>query len=215
VSASPPVPATAPHHLDLGPAAAEIARLVAGVRDDQLDDPTPTAWPVATLLHHLFGLSLAFTVAARKGRDPAADGPAPRGGSLPADWRIRLPDRLDRLVTAWRDPDAWQGEATVAGVTMPAPTVARVVLDELVLHGWDLARATDQDFTVDPADLQVVLAFTAATAEPGQEAMRAGLFGPVVAVPEDAPPLDRALGFAGRDPAWAPDLVRPRHRSAR
>ena len=30
-----------------------------------------------------------------------------------------------------------------------------------------------------------------------------GLFGPVVPVPDDAPPFDRLLGQTGRDPAWA------------
>jgi hypothetical protein len=37
-----------------------------------------------------------------------------------------------------------------------------------------------------------------------EEASREGLFGPVVKVPDDAPPFDRALGFAGRDPGWSP-----------
>jgi uncharacterized protein (TIGR03086 family) len=75
---------------------------------------------------------------------------------------------------------------------------------ELVLHGWDLARATGQPFTCDPASTAAVLAFTSASAQPEQAAGREGPFGPVVDVPEDAPAFDRALGFAGRDPAWTP-----------
>ena len=40
--------------LDLGPQAAEVARVVAGIRDDQLGDPTPCAdTPVAGLLDHV------------------------------------------------------------------------------------------------------------------------------------------------------------------
>ena len=77
-----------------------------------------------------------------------------------------------------------------------------VALDELVLHGWDLARATGQTYTGDKPSLEAVLAFTAAMSEPENLDSREGLFGPVVEVPEDAPTLDRALGFAGRDPAW-------------
>ena len=51
--------------LDPGPAAAEVARVVAGVRDDQLGAPTPCEWTsVAAVLDHLVGLTLAFRLAA-------------------------------------------------------------------------------------------------------------------------------------------------------
>ena len=90
------------------------------------------------------------------------------------------------------------------GVRMPAEQMGAVALDELVLHGWDLARATGQQFTCDPANTAAVLAFTSASAHPEQAAGREGLFAPVVDVPADAPSFDRALGFAGRDPAWTP-----------
>lgn len=188
--------------LDLGPAAAEVTRLVAGTGDDQLDAATPSSWSVATLLDHLLGLTVAFRVSAEKGPDPAPDGPSPSGADLPGDWRERLPRELDALVDAWRDPSAWEGTTTAGGVTMPAEIMGMVTLDELVVHGWDLARGTGQEFRCEAVDAEAVLAFTAASAEPGAD--RDGLFGPVVVVPDDAPALDRALGFAGRDPRWRP-----------
>jgi hypothetical protein len=53
--------------IDLGHAAREVARLSDGVTEDQLAGPTPCPdYPVAALLDHLMGLSLAFTWAARK-----------------------------------------------------------------------------------------------------------------------------------------------------
>jgi uncharacterized protein (TIGR03086 family) len=191
--------------LDLDPAAREVARLLDGVPDGALGDPTPSDIPLGQLLDHLMGLTLAFTRAARK--------TVPEGGSRPpsssaADldprWRSELPRRLDELVAAWRDPAAWEGMTEAGGVTMPAEAIAMVALDELVLHGWDLARATGQDFRCDPASTAAVLEFTSETAKPEQAPIRDGLFGPVVPVPADAPPLDRALGFAGRDPGWTP-----------
>ena len=191
--------------IDLQPAAGEVARLLDGLPDDALDRPTPSDIPVAQLLDHLLGLTLAFTMAARK--------ETPEGGSQPptssaADldpaWRDELPRRLDELAAAWKDPAAWDGLTEAGGVTMPAEAMGVVALDELVMHGWDLARATGQDFHCDDASAAAVLEFTAQSAGPEFAAQREGLFGPVVPVAEDAPPLHRALGFAGRDPGWTP-----------
>jgi uncharacterized protein (TIGR03086 family) len=195
--------------LDLGPAAREVSQLLDGVTDAQLADPTPCGdTPVAGLLDHFMGLTLAFTWAARKSTATEGSGnrpgPSAAADHLDPDWRSLLPQRLDQLAEAWRDPSAWEGVAEAGGVTMPAEVIASVALDELVMHGWDLARATGQPFGCDPASTQAVLAFTSLSAQPEQAAMREGLFGPVVEIPEDAPALDRALGFAGRDPKWTP-----------
>lgn len=195
VTSQPPV-------LDLRPAADQMARLVAGVHDDQLADPTPCAdTTVGDLLAHLVSLTVAFRLAAEKVPADDASAPPPPDTALPSDWRERLPRQLDALVAAWDDPAAWQGEATAGGVTMPADQMGVVVLDELVLHGWDLARATGQPFHVDADHVDAVLGFAQAMAEAGPEA-REGLFGPPVDVPADAAPFDRALGLAGRDPEW-------------
>jgi uncharacterized protein (TIGR03086 family) len=200
-------------HLDLAPAAKEVSRLLDGVTDAQLTDPTPCEnTPVAAMLDHLMGLSLVFTWAARK--TTAAEGGSSRPGPgranakhLDPSWRTLLPARLDELVESWRAPTAWEGMAEAGGATMPAEVVGVVALDELVMHGWDLARATGQPFGCDPATAAAVLAFTSASAQPEQAASRAGLFGPVVEVAADASAFDRALGFAGRDPAWTPTFT--------
>ena len=185
--------------LDLGPQAAEVARVVAGIRDDQLGDPTPCAGTsVAGLLAHVVGLTTAFRMAAEKTPVPGQASASP--GDLPADWRTRLTAQLDALVAAWRRRSAWEGMAEAGGVTMPAPVAAIVALDEVLVHGWDLAVATGQDYAADPASVAACREFAEQAAVDPQP----GLFGPPVPVPDDAPPLDRLLGLTGRDPAWRP-----------
>ncbi|WP_426563386.1 TIGR03086 family metal-binding protein [Angustibacter sp. McL0619] len=190
--------------LDLNPAAQEVRRLLDGVQDDQLSDATPCEGrPVAAMLDHLMGLTLAFKWAATKDLPPGAGGrPQPAADSLDPDWRTVLPGRLDALAEAWQDPQAWTGMTEAGGIQLPGEVAGLVALDEVVLHGWDLARATGQSFRCDPASAEAVLGFTEASARPDQSPRREGLFGPVVRVPDDAPVLDRALGFAGRDPSW-------------
>jgi uncharacterized protein (TIGR03086 family) len=192
---------------DLAFAAAQVTSLLDGVHDDRLGDPTPCeGLTVAALLEHMLGLTQAFTDAARK-TPPGPD--APRGGApldatLDPDWRTLLPPRLVELVAAWRYPSAWVGMATAGGVTLPAEVMGVVTLDELVLHGWDLARATGQEFACDEPSAGAVLEFTRMASAPEFAESREGLFGPVVEVPADAPVFEQALGFAGRDPLWKP-----------
>ena len=190
--------------VDLEPAARRVADLLGGIDDEQMAGPTPCpAYTLGDLVDHISGLTLAFTDAARK--VPPHPGAKASGDAsrLPADWRDRIPRDLEALVEAWRRPEAWTGMTKAGPHDLPGEVAGLVVLDELVLHGWDVARASGQDFgEVDPATLAVVHRFIAqATAESNP---REDLFGPPVAVPDDAPLLDQTLGLAGRDPHWAP-----------
>jgi uncharacterized protein (TIGR03086 family) len=186
---------------DMGAAAAEVARVVAGIRDDQLGDPSPCdGMPVAGLLDHMVGLTYAFRCAAEK--TPLPDAPSVSADALVADWRTRLPAQLSALAEAWRSPGAWEGMAAAGGVTMPAPAMAAVALDEVVIHGWDLAVATGQPYSVSDRDAAACTSFAEAVGESPEE--RAGLYGPRVPVPTDASPFDRLLGLTGRDPSWRP-----------
>src|SRR4051812_32838654 len=129
------------HTADLAPAAAETARIVAAVRDDQLADPTPCPeMTVATLLHHLVGLTYAFRMAAEKSPLPGA--PRSSADDLPDDWRTRIPAQLDALVAAWREPSAAEGMAAAGGVELPAPGMSMGALGEGGVHGWGPAGAT-------------------------------------------------------------------------
>ena len=187
--------------LDLGPQTAEVARIVAGVRDDQLAHPTPcTELNVAAVLDHLAGLTIAFREAAEK--VPQAAGPYPDAAHLAEDWRTRLPQQLDALAAAWRQPGAWEGMTTIAGLQLPSSAVGLIALNEVLVHGWDVAAATGQTYRPDPASTQACLDYGVEFARSAPE-MRDRIYGPVVPVPSDAPVLARLLGQTGRDPDWA------------
>lgn len=192
--------------LDLDPAAHQLKTLLRGVTDDQLTARTPCeAYTVADLLDHLMGLTIAFTNAATKSAGAAGseqDGPpAASAANLNPDWRRRLPSQLDELVAAWKDSAAWTGTTEAGGVTMPADIMGVVAMDELVIHGWDLARATGQPFACDTHSTEAIFALLSPSAD---EEAQEGLFGPIVDVSPDAPLLHRALGLTGRDPSWTP-----------
>ena len=187
---------------DLAPAAHRVAALLDGVPDSALDAPTPCVdTPVAGLLDHLMGLSEGLRASAAK--EPDQGGPQASAANLDPEWRTVLPKRLDALVAAWREPAAAEGKTSAGGVEMPATEIAAVTLNELVMHGWDLARATGQRYEADATDVAAILPFLEAF---GSSEGVPGLFGPVVAVPDDAPAFDRALGLSGRDPGWRPSM---------
>ncbi|MDQ8701730.1 TIGR03086 family metal-binding protein [Streptomyces sp. LHD-70] len=187
--------------LDLTPQTRVIARLAERVDDGSLGDPTPCPeYAVRNLLGHLTQLAVAFRDAARKDFGPTTD--TDPGSSLPdigEDWRAELPKALDELAEAWRDPAAWEGETRAGGVTLPAVVMAQVAVDELVIHGWDLARATGQEYVPDPGCLAAAYGLLDQSRAPED---RGEIFGPIVEVGDEAPLLDRAIGLAGRHPDW-------------
>ncbi|UJW30888.1 TIGR03086 family metal-binding protein [Saccharothrix sp. AJ9571] len=188
---------------DIGPAVRRLKALVSGVREEQLGAPTPcTGYAIETLLDHIHGLSRGFQAAARKDLGPlTAAPPEPRAGALGDDWRTRIPAELDALAEAWRAPGAWDGMTAVGGVELPGAVAGQVALNELLVHGWDLAKATGQPFEADPGEIEVATGFVRMIAPPDQP-RDPGLFGPVVEVPEDASALEQLLGLSGRDPSW-------------
>jgi uncharacterized protein (TIGR03086 family) len=188
---------------DLGPATTQLTRIVTTVRDDQLEDATPCAESrVRDLIDHVDGLALAFTAAAAKTPLPGGT-PQVDGTRIGTDWRERIPDRLDALAAAWREPAAWEGMTKAGSLDMPAEAAARVALDEVIVHGWDLAVATGQHYDCAEDLVREALDFVAPAVEQKPDGVP-GLFGPAVKVPGEASTLDQLLGLTGRDPSWTP-----------
>ena len=191
--------------IDLTPPVAELTRIVSGVRDDQLDSPTPNSGrDVAALLAHVHGLAIAFRDAAHKIEGPTTTtAPTDDDLQLPEDWRTSIPQRLTELAAAWQIPEAWEGMSQAGGIAMPGAITGLVANNEVVLHGWDLAKATGQPYDVVPENLQASWQMVYDTPDaPAEE--RNGLFGPRVPVADDAPLLDRTLAYAGRNVNWSP-----------
>lgn len=178
---------------DFFPASAATARVVALVTDEHLDLPTPCqAWPVRDLLEHVAGFTAQFAAIGRQEKMTEA----PPASGLPDGWRTMLADALEDLTLAWRTPGAWDGQDEAGGTTMPRAALGVVALDELVLHGWDLATAIGVPFAASEDDVQICMPFVEQFS-----GMQGGPFAAPLPGAQEATGMDRLLMLAGRDPA--------------
>jgi uncharacterized protein (TIGR03086 family) len=190
--------------LELEPATNVLAGLVVGVSDKQLQAPTPcTESTLGDLLDHVDGLSMAFTASATKSAREGGGRSSADASRLGSDWRTRIPERLAGLAGAWRNEAAWEGMTRAGGRELPANVVGAVAINELVVHGWDIAVASGQVFTCEPELLEAAYGFVQDTVTRFPQGS-AGLFGAPVPVADSAPLLDRLIALTGRNPAWQP-----------
>ncbi len=106
------------------------------------------------------------------------------------------------MARAWREPAAWEGTTRIAGSDGPADIIGLSAASELVVHGWDVARARGQKYDPGPAAIGAARRFLSLFASPDAPAGPDVAFGPSREVPDDAPELDRVAALAGRDPRW-------------
>ena len=179
-------------------AAAAAADVVAGVRPDQLDGPTPCAeFDVRTLGNHMTGFLPYSANAARKG--PALEGEPP--DFTANDWAATYAAMANDLAAAWSEEGSMEGEVPFGSGVMTSDQAAAVTLMELTVHAWDLAKATGQTHELDPATEAMAAGVTSVAGPAGRQG---GFFGPEVPIADDASAWHKALGQAGRDPNWTP-----------
>jgi uncharacterized protein (TIGR03086 family) len=180
-------------------------RKVAAVRPEQWANQSPCdAWTARGVVEH--AVSMHEFMLGLVDRKPT---PAPAVDEDPLGAFRAIRADVQAILD---DPDlAGRASSTRAGDKTVEREIDEVVSDDLVLHGWDLARATDQDDTMDPEDVARLWKITTAMPAELMEKLRTPgafgddieVYGPEVKVPEDAPLQDRLLGLIGRDPAWA------------
>ena len=111
-------------------------------------------------------------------------------------WNIGLL-HVRRLGNVWDDPVAWQGEGNVPGSTLCNETWGKITLTEMVVYGWDIAKATGQPFELPESTLRVCLNHVA-TFVP--KAPNPALWKPPLDAPTGATLIDRIVAITGRIP---------------
>ena len=173
---------------------------IAGVRAEDLDLATPCGdWTVRAVIAHLVAGIWYFQALAAG--EPVAD--LMRGLSdLVGDDPFASYDRAGGAgLEAWRAPAALERSYALPLGERPGREALAIHQADLLIHAWDVAEATHQDSTMDPA----LAAFSLATEEGFiQPAMRGPGRAYAAALPA-GPAADeeaRLLAFVGRTRAW-------------
>lgn len=173
-----------------------LRRVVAGTRADQLTNPTPCAkWTVHDLINHLVGGGHVFAAGFRGETMGDPDGPMP--DLLGSDHVAAFDRAIADFQSSVKTPGALDRDVPLPFATLPAPVALRLAAGDLLIHMWDLARATNQQPEA-PAD--VITAADGFVRGFVQPEMRDGdTFADEKQAPPDASPLDRLAAFTGRE----------------
>lgn len=166
-----------------------FADRIDAVPDSRWSSQSPCAeWTAQELVGHVVGTQAMFLGFINEEMPPgpgAADDPA-------AAWSHAsgaIQAALDDPARAGTTFTGFFGESTFEGA------VDRFLNFDLVVHGWDLARATGGDEHIDDADAQRVIE----SANAFGDALRSPqVCGPEVSMPADADLTTRMLGLVGR-----------------
>ena len=183
-----------------------VQRIMSQIRQEQADDATPcTLWTVRHVMNHVIG-GAEVLAGSLEGRLPDGDigGLSPNSsysgetevGKLAAAYATEV----GRILAAARQPGALQGPTPGGMMTVPQFLVAMAT--DHIIHGWDLARATGQDETLDPDVVQVC--YATMTSPEGSVLVNmgrmAGFLGAPVSVDDRATLQDKLIAHMGRQP---------------
>lgn len=161
--------------------------------DGRWDAATPCdGWTVRDVVAHTIDTERAFF--AQRGLDA---GPDPDRADPAGAWRTHAAAVVEEVSRDGVAEEAYDG---YFGPTTVADTLADFYGWDLVIHGWDVARATGQEWSIGEEEADRLQA----TADGWGSALHSeGVCAPEVAVGPDASSQDRLLARLGRDPQWS------------
>jgi uncharacterized protein (TIGR03086 family) len=176
-------------------AAAAFGDRVHGVPEDRWAAPTPcTDWDTRALVNHLV-YEMRWAVPLFHGATIAEVGDRFEGDLLGEDPVAAWDDAAAEAVAAVSEPGAMDRTVHLSFGDNPAREYAYQLFADLVVHGWDLARGTGQDDTIDP---ELVAALGEWFADKASMYRDSGATAPPPEVPVGADPQVLLLAEFGR-----------------
>jgi uncharacterized protein (TIGR03086 family) len=172
--------------------AAAFAEKVAAVPDDAWTSPSPCEdWTARDVVRHVVDTQGLFLGMVGRQQDELP--------SVDDDPLAAVRAATGRTLRDLEDPTlAGETFEGMFGTQSYEQGVDRFLSADLIVHGWDLAKATGQD--TDMADEDVAAMRQLAEGFPSEAMRSPGAFGPEVEVPDDASEQDKLLAFLGRKP---------------
>jgi len=185
-----------PNPIDLYEGARDyLIPIIGGVKTDQLAHTTPCSeWNVQQLINHNLKVAQLLYNVLTGGppvNDLAVNDPLPEEGAR--DAFLASTERVLRVIKA---PGMLERVVSTPFGDMPAGNFLMFPFGDILIHKWDLAKATNQDPSMDSSMAEVVYRVWA----PVLDGMRGEAFGPAVTVPANASQRDKLLGLTGRVP---------------
>ncbi|MEU6275576.1 TIGR03086 family metal-binding protein [Streptomyces populi] len=180
-------------------AAAQIASLIATVRPEQLESPTPCAeFDVRLLLSHMVGGTRRIAVIGEGGDGLAV---RPFADGVPDDgWSAAYDGVRDRVRAGWADDARLDAPVRVPWGEVPGHVALAGYVMEAVTHTWDLSEALGRPLELDPELAGFALAIAERVLpDEGREDPELP-FGAVAPAPEGADAYGRLAAWTGRRP---------------
>jgi uncharacterized protein (TIGR03086 family) len=182
---------------EMAAASAEAARVVGNVPQNALNARTPCGdWDLRTLLNHTI-LWTSYSAERRAHGESVAEDLMNKDFTADPGFREDYARQVQKAVDAWSTPAAWEGTRDMMGSATPATDIGAMLIMEMALHGWDVAKATGQEYHATDALAAVLEDTVTAQAELFRKYQG---FADAIETDSTATAFDRALALSGRDP---------------